>query len=244
MSVLDEPEDAGSSSAAVAAPPRPPPAESEAVVPATAAESTEPTDAEAEAANEATDDFAGEYHWRSKDGTREGVLRLQASGQWWHAAHQSPIINIDNAPPPSPDLNTPAKLGKVWEMAESLGSWQMDQGVGAISLTCEHCRWASDKPDEDHVFKPSQQKMGEMDDLVASGVMVFHYVPGRCPSTGRRRLEFQLKPNYRLPVEARMLGFARGYYKVTSGDNQDTVLPSSEELVDLTQQDSETCVVS
>jgi len=111
-----------------------------------------------------------------------------------------------------------ANGAKSWEMAEALGSWRTVPG-NVILLTCEYCRWASEKPDAPLVLRPSRQKMLEMDDLVASGMVVFHYIPSKCSSSGRRRVD--LKSGH--PGAAKALGFVRGYRESEPDDSEDTL---------------------
>lgn len=200
------------------------------------------------------DDIAGDYQWRSRDGLREGVLRLRPGGQWWHAAHRSTSGNHAMGP----EAVAATSLGmnetshwkgkmangtKTWEMAESLGSWRKVPG-NVILLTCDYCRWASEKPDAPLVLRPSRQRMLEMDDLVASGMVVFHYVPSKCSASGRRRLDLKSAAGHPVSLgAAKVLGFVRGYREGEPDDSEDNLGGFPSEHSPLLTQAQEVCTI-
>jgi hypothetical protein len=181
---------------------------------------------------EAMLEVAGDYHWCANEDKVECVLRLMPSGQWWHAAHRSStergrIVdpkartnkdekavdirkaykNFDYEEDEAADLT---KLGgdfeefQVWEIAETLGSWQHVQissetmsSTGAeplpgVLLKCENCSWKTNFPNAPLVYHPSKDCEDEVDAMLEAGQPVLCFVRRTCDETGNKSLELHM----------------------------------------------------
>lgn len=166
--------------------------------------------------------IAGDFKWTSIDGKHEGILRLQPSGQWWHAVH----IRLARAWLDQTESDDSA----TWEMAESLGSWRLidlpsasdsTPNGAAVLLSCMSCRRAAHRK-----RGVSSKLLGGMapsslkpylDKLVDQGQVNLCYAVRWCPMTGQRSLKLCMEPGG--PVDLhhdiwsaiRVLGFAESY---------------------------------
>eukprot|EP00435_Cladocopium_sp_Y103_P025106 s1824_g6.t1 len=187
-------------------------------------------------------DVAGDYSYRSPDGL-ESRLRLQPGGTWWHSTYRSSHERIrltaasaksqkyrsfvkaykDSAfeeIPPARDLESLAtgdfQEVQVWELAEALGTWQLDQH-GAI-LTCQHWSWKCSHPGAPMVLEPSLETRQQLNQLLDSEELQLCYV-----ATAERSMELQTKGHPSWDLQQRhqrlrslqaafqTLGFARSY---------------------------------
>jgi len=183
----------------------------------------------------------------------EATLRIQPNGQWWHAAHlsrrerakvmssrtvvrkcwyRSESRSQSESSVISDGLQDLSSVGSsqgedvdVWEMAESLGSWEavrLSTGSWGILLTCEHCRWSSDRPSATPRLRPAPQMRKDTEKLLDSGKYIICFaLSGAEVGRGCLKLESsQLPPVEGLTKQAfqrnvqvayQALGFARSY---------------------------------
>lgn len=166
--------------------------------------------------------LAGDFTWKSDDFQDESVLRLQACGTWWHAAHrQRPLKNKQWRPGGRDSI--------AWDMAESLGSWHVEPLIGhdgnvsngtGILLQFETCRWTSGNPggpDAESSLRPDAGCGADLDSMVNAGSISLCYGVGLCVSTGRRMLVLQTDHavatgcDVSLQATVKGLGLARSY---------------------------------
>lgn len=162
--------------------------------------------------------ISGDFKWKSADGKKEVVLRLQPGGKWWHAVHlERPGTSLAS------HINWDESA--TWDMVESLGRWRlvnvpvsddvMPNSVAA-RLTCESCRWASGE----HGLKPTKSTiMSSVDNMVELGQVTMDYVVQWCPETCLRSLVLHIEESEATDWESsgdifsaiRALGFESTY---------------------------------
>lgn len=187
-------------------------------------------------------DISGDYGYISPDGL-QSRLRLKPGGTWWHSAYRSSHERVrlsakakershkyrsfvkaykDSAfeeIPPDRDLESLAS-GEfqelcVWELAEALGTWQIDQH--GATLTCQHWSWKCSHPGAPMVLEPSLENRHQLDELLEAEELQLCYVHAD------RALELQTKGHPSWDLQQRhqrlrslqaafqTLGFARSY---------------------------------
>jgi len=184
------------------------------------------------------DNLAGNYCWRTPDGSTEAILRLQPSGRWWHATHCGGIGRDRSRGSLAQGFG---ESGQAWELAEAVGSWSEvpvpNTLVGqddlspctGILLACDGCRWSMDPSGNASQLTlcPKPRNRLEIDDLIAKGHLILLLAVQECevPRFGpARTLDLLLnRRRVGLPGESghaqlhctqeavRGLGFARRY---------------------------------
>eukprot|EP00434_Breviolum_minutum_P014477 symbB.v1.2.012766.t1/scaffold888.1/size154975/3 len=104
---------------------------------------------------------------------------------------------------------------QVWELAEALGTWQVDQH--GATLTCQHWSWKCSHPGAPMVLEPSMENRQQLDHLLELEELQLCYVAnGRSidlQTKGHPSWDLQQRHQRLRSLQAafQTLGFARSY---------------------------------